>query len=125
MAHFVTTIGSPGSPEEVFEYLADFSSAAEWDPGVARAERLDEGALIEHLQAPAARGGYSIELRLDPPPGRTDSARVRECIRERVPRAESHERADVGLDPLRGHRCRQLTENRLLLRRNGHLTCRS
>jgi hypothetical protein len=27
----------------VFDYLSDFSSTAEWDPGVAEAERLDSG----------------------------------------------------------------------------------
>jgi carbon monoxide dehydrogenase subunit G len=40
MARYVTTIDSPRSREELFAYLADFSNAAEWDPGVAAAERL-------------------------------------------------------------------------------------
>ena len=40
MAHYATTVTSPGSPAEVFEYLADFSSTAEWDPGVRDAWRL-------------------------------------------------------------------------------------
>jgi hypothetical protein len=33
------------SPEEAFDAVADFSSAAIWDPGVASARRLDEGPL--------------------------------------------------------------------------------
>jgi carbon monoxide dehydrogenase subunit G len=30
----------PRSPEETFAYLADFSTTAEWDPGIAEARRL-------------------------------------------------------------------------------------
>lgn len=30
-------------PEAVFDYVADFQSAADWDPGVAHARRLDDG----------------------------------------------------------------------------------
>ena len=29
--------------DDVFEYVADFANSQEWDPGVATAERLDEG----------------------------------------------------------------------------------
>lgn len=36
-------IGTALPPEDVFDYIADFQSAAEWDPGVAHARRLDEG----------------------------------------------------------------------------------
>ena len=32
-------------PAAVFDYIADFQSAAEWDPGVAHARRLDDGPL--------------------------------------------------------------------------------
>ncbi|HEX6868969.1 MAG TPA: SRPBCC family protein [Candidatus Limnocylindrales bacterium] len=32
-------------PGAVFDYVADFQSAAEWDPGVAHARRLDAGPL--------------------------------------------------------------------------------
>jgi hypothetical protein len=31
------------SPEDAFDAVADFSSAQAWDPGVARAERVEEG----------------------------------------------------------------------------------
>ncbi len=43
MARYTTTIRSSLSPTEALARLADFSSAAEWDPGVASARRLDEG----------------------------------------------------------------------------------
>ena len=45
MAHYATTVTSPGSPTEVFEYLADFSSTAEWDPGVSEARSLTDEPL--------------------------------------------------------------------------------
>jgi carbon monoxide dehydrogenase subunit G len=31
------------SPDRAFAYVADFANSAEWDPGVASAERLDPG----------------------------------------------------------------------------------
>lgn len=43
MAHYRTTLRSTLSPEAAFALLADFSSAAAWDPGVESARRLDEG----------------------------------------------------------------------------------
>jgi uncharacterized protein YndB with AHSA1/START domain len=43
MARYRTSVDSPASAEAVFDYLADFSSAAQWDPGVASAKRLDTG----------------------------------------------------------------------------------
>jgi len=43
MARLLVTIDVPGDPKDVFDYLADFSNSAEWDPTVAVAERLDEG----------------------------------------------------------------------------------
>lgn len=40
--------------DEVFAYVADFATTAEYDPGVARAERLDEG--------PVGRGArYAVD----------------------------------------------------------------
>ncbi|HEX7460476.1 MAG TPA: SDR family NAD(P)-dependent oxidoreductase, partial [Acidimicrobiales bacterium] len=45
MARYRGTVVSSWSPEETFDYLADFSRAAEWDPGTATAERLDDGPL--------------------------------------------------------------------------------
>ena len=45
MAHYRGTVVSSWSAEETFDYLADFANAAEWDPGTATAERLDDGPL--------------------------------------------------------------------------------
>lgn len=45
MARYIATADSPRPRAEVFDYLKDFSNAAEWDPGVASAERLDSGAI--------------------------------------------------------------------------------
>jgi len=43
MARYRTTVRSPRSPDDVFDYMAAFEHAAEWDPGVAEAERLTDG----------------------------------------------------------------------------------
>jgi hypothetical protein len=41
MASYRTTIRSSMSPEEALAYLADFTSAATWDPSVVEAIRVD------------------------------------------------------------------------------------
>ena len=43
MTTYRTEIGTPRDREEVFEYLATFSHAREWDPGVTGAEPLTPG----------------------------------------------------------------------------------
>jgi len=43
MARYRGTVVSTRSAEETFDYMADFANAAEWDPGTATAERLDDG----------------------------------------------------------------------------------
>jgi hypothetical protein len=43
MAHYHAMIGSRLGPAETFEYLATFSNAAQWDPGVLAGEQLDPG----------------------------------------------------------------------------------
>jgi carbon monoxide dehydrogenase subunit G len=45
MAHYLATVDSPRPIDDVFAYLADFSTTQEWDPGVAEAQRLDTGEL--------------------------------------------------------------------------------
>lgn len=45
MARYQATVPSARPADDTFAYLADFSSVQEWDPGIARAERLDDGAL--------------------------------------------------------------------------------
>ena len=43
MARYRGTVISSWTVEETFDYLADFANTAEWDPGTATAERLDDG----------------------------------------------------------------------------------
>jgi len=43
MARYRGTVSTTRSIENAFDYLAEFSNAAEWDPGVTGAERLDAG----------------------------------------------------------------------------------
>ncbi len=41
MPHFRDIVSSRAPRERVFDYMADFSSVAEWDPTVTKAESLD------------------------------------------------------------------------------------
>ena len=43
MAHYRATVESRSPAAETFSYLATFSNAAEWDPGVLAGEPLDPG----------------------------------------------------------------------------------
>jgi dehydrogenase/reductase SDR family member 12 len=43
MAHYHATVESRSPATETFGYLATFSNAAEWDPGVLAGEQLDPG----------------------------------------------------------------------------------
>jgi carbon monoxide dehydrogenase subunit G len=43
MARYIDAIDLSIPIEEAFDYLADFSRAAEWDPGVVEAKRLTHG----------------------------------------------------------------------------------
>jgi len=46
MAQFTTTIQTPGlDVSAAFAHLADFSSAEQWDPGVAKASRDQQGPI--------------------------------------------------------------------------------
>jgi uncharacterized protein YndB with AHSA1/START domain len=45
MAYCRATIEVPRPIDEVFEYLADFSNAAKWDPGVISARKLTKGPI--------------------------------------------------------------------------------
>jgi hypothetical protein len=47
MARYTATIATPRPIEEVFDYLSDFSTTLEWDPGVVEAERLGDGPIEE------------------------------------------------------------------------------
>ena len=44
MATYRARVTSPRPPAEVFDYMARFSNAAEWDPGVTEATEADPGA---------------------------------------------------------------------------------
>ncbi len=45
MARYVDAIDFPFPIEEAFDYMADFTRVAEWDPGVSSASRLTGGPL--------------------------------------------------------------------------------
>jgi hypothetical protein len=45
VARYVDAIDLPIPLEEAFDYLADFTTTAEWDPGVAEAKGLTPGAV--------------------------------------------------------------------------------
>lgn len=47
MAHYNASLDTARSPEEMFAYLSDFSTTAEWDPGVIEAERVGEEPVRE------------------------------------------------------------------------------
>lgn len=74
MAVYEAQIETPRPPEEVFAYLATFSNAAEWDPGVADAEMVSSGPVghgsVFRLTIPLAgrprRFDYEI-VEFDPP----------------------------------------------------------
>jgi carbon monoxide dehydrogenase subunit G len=74
MARYVVTVESPKPRAEVFAYLSDFSTTQEWDPGVVKAERLDDGpvALGSRVHLVASFMGRESPLEyvvteLDPP----------------------------------------------------------
>lgn len=41
MAKYTTTVGSSLSADEAFDYLRDFATIQQWDPGVARAALIE------------------------------------------------------------------------------------
>ena len=45
MAHYHASFVSPIAIDDAFTYLADFTNAADWDPGVSAARRLDDGPI--------------------------------------------------------------------------------
>jgi hypothetical protein len=67
MARFVTEIESVLPPDEAFAYMADFSNARVWDPGVSRAERLDEGPIRvgSAFDVVARFAGRDVQLRYE------------------------------------------------------------
>ena len=47
MARYRASNDSVWTPEDAFAYLSDFSTSAEWDPGVVEAERVSGGKVGE------------------------------------------------------------------------------
>jgi carbon monoxide dehydrogenase subunit G len=45
MARYKATVDTSLPPAEVFAYMSDFSTAAEWDPGTVESERLGDAPL--------------------------------------------------------------------------------
>jgi hypothetical protein len=45
MAVTTVTRSTPATPEEAFDFIADFTTSQLWDPGIAEARRLDEGPI--------------------------------------------------------------------------------
>ncbi|SRR5579871_5611025 len=64
MANFEKRIPSAWSPDETFDYLAMFSNAKDWDPGVLDAERLDSGPIRagSQFRLVVPFGGRRLEL---------------------------------------------------------------
>jgi len=47
MARYMASVDTPLPPDQVFDYLSDFSTTAEWDPGVVEAERLGDTPIAQ------------------------------------------------------------------------------
>jgi len=64
MAHVRETVASPKPQAEVFAYLSDFATTAEWDPGVSQAEQITDGpiAVGTRVRVVAAFMGRAVEL---------------------------------------------------------------
>jgi len=62
MAHYVTSIVSPLSPEEAFAFMADARRFTEWDPGVVRAVQVrgDGPGLGAAYDLTVKAGGTSV-----------------------------------------------------------------
>ena len=92
MAYCHATIEVPRPIDEVFRYLADFSNAAKWDPGVVRARQASPGPVAPgtEFEVVARFLGRDVALRyrvvqLDPPnrvvlEGETDTLRLVDTI---------------------------------------------
>ena len=68
MATYGTTIETTRSPEETFDYLATFSNAAEWDPGVTTGQPLQPGpprvGAVYRLSIPVAGWTATFDYRV-------------------------------------------------------------
>jgi polyketide cyclase/dehydrase/lipid transport protein len=47
MASYSATVPSMLAPDEVFVYLADFRSVAEWDPSISESVHVNDGEPVQ------------------------------------------------------------------------------
>jgi carbon monoxide dehydrogenase subunit G len=64
MAHVRESVRSPRPQAKVFSYLSDFTTTAEWDPGVKDAEQLTDGpvGVGTRVRVVASFMGRAVEL---------------------------------------------------------------
>ena len=64
MVHLEEVITVPASPETAFDYVADFTTTAEWDPGILRASRLagDDPGLGSRYEVVSLFNGREVTL---------------------------------------------------------------
>ena len=64
MANYNATVTSPKSPEEAFDYLADFTNATEWDPNTNVSELVSgqAGEVGSRYRVVTEFGGREMEL---------------------------------------------------------------
>ena len=69
MAHYQAAVQSRWPAAETFAYLATFSNAVDWDPGVLASEQLDPGPVAVgtrfRLVVPFAAGGSAVSYQAD------------------------------------------------------------
>ena len=64
MANYNATVNSPKTPEEAFDYLADFTNATEWDPNTSSSKCVEgqPGDLGSRYEVVTEFGGREMEL---------------------------------------------------------------
>lgn len=64
MANYNATVNSPKTPEEAFDYLADFTNATEWDPNTSSSKCVEgkPGELGSRYDVVTEFGGREMEL---------------------------------------------------------------
>lgn len=64
MANYNATVSSPKSPEDAFDYLADFSNAPDWDPNTnsSRCVSGEPGQVGSRYEVKTEFGGREMEL---------------------------------------------------------------
>lgn len=69
MAGYTTTQTTDWDRETAFDYLADFTSVSDWDPGIPRSELLSVFQLAFNRVGDKAAQGLRERLTGAPPPG--------------------------------------------------------